>query len=63
MQPLLESMGRGWFFTTLAAFSGLLSAVATLVIRLKGTSWRKDRQAHEQECEHKATKGPVPLEE
>ncbi|KAH7345817.1 major facilitator superfamily domain-containing protein [Pyrenochaeta sp. MPI-SDFR-AT-0127] len=32
MQPLLDSMGRGWFFTALALISGVLSAVATFLI-------------------------------
>lgn len=49
MQPLLDSMGRGWFFTALALISGVLSAVATFLIRSKGMAWRNKRQAREQE--------------
>jgi hypothetical protein len=47
MQPLLEVMGRGWFFTTLALFSGALSMAATVLIRQKGKMWRNKRQLRE----------------
>jgi hypothetical protein len=49
MQPLLDVMGRGWFFTALAALSGVLSMVATLLIRRKGKTWRNKRQSREQD--------------
>ena len=49
MQPLLEVMGKGLFFTALAAISGMLSAIATIFIRLRGMAWRNERQAHEQD--------------
>ena len=49
MQPLLEVMGKGWFFTALAAISGILSAIATIFIRLRGMTWRNGRQAREQD--------------
>ncbi|KAI4908447.1 uncharacterized protein J4E92_010899 [Alternaria infectoria] len=49
MQPLLEVMGKGWFFTALAAISGILSAIATIFIRLRGMAWRNERQAREQD--------------
>jgi hypothetical protein len=48
MQPLLDVIGKGWFFTALAATSGVLSVVATIFIRLKGMAWRNERQVHEQ---------------
>jgi hypothetical protein len=51
MQPLLEVMGRGWFFTALALFSGVLSMAATVLIRQKGKMWRNKRQSREQEKE------------
>jgi hypothetical protein len=49
MQPLLEVMGRGWFFTALAALSGAISIAATVLIRRKGKAWRNQRQMREQE--------------
>ncbi|CAN9391776.1 unnamed protein product [Alternaria alternata] len=54
MQPLLDAMGIGWFFTTLAMLSGLLSVVATLFIRLRGMRWRNQRQAREQDKRSRA---------
>jgi len=47
MQPLLDVMGKGWFFTALAAASGILSVIATMFIRLRGMTWRNQRQARE----------------
>ena len=47
MQPLLDVMGEGWFFTALAATSGILSVVATIFIRIRGMAWRNERQARE----------------
>ncbi|KAI4638906.1 hypothetical protein J4E93_009656 [Alternaria ventricosa] len=49
MQPLLEVMGKGWFFTALAAISGILSTIATMFIRLRGMAWRNERHAREQD--------------
>jgi hypothetical protein len=49
MQPLLDAIGCGWYFTAVAALSGLLSAVATFFIRLKGMTWRNERQTRERE--------------
>jgi hypothetical protein len=48
MQPLLDAIGIGWFFTALAVVSGILSAIATCFIRLKGMEWRNQRQTHKQ---------------
>jgi hypothetical protein len=48
MQPLLEAMGRGLFFTALAAFSGVLSMAATILLRHKGMIWRNERHMHEE---------------
>jgi hypothetical protein len=60
MQPLLERLERGWFFTALAALSGVLSAVATLLIRLKGKAWRNRRQEREQKRAHEPGKNKHP---
>jgi hypothetical protein len=45
MQPLLDRLGRGWFFTFVGGSTGLFGMVAIWAIRQKGMQWRKERQA------------------
>lgn len=45
MQPLLDCLGRGWFFTLLGAISGITGMAVTLCIRAKGMAWRNSRAA------------------
>jgi hypothetical protein len=40
LQPLLDAFGRGWYFTTLALWSGVLGALAIWTIKEKGMHWR-----------------------
>lgn len=43
LQPLLDALGRGWYFTSLGIWSGGCGALAVLVIQKKGMSWRTRR--------------------
>lgn len=43
LQPLLEALNRGWYFTILGIWSGGCGAVAVLMIERKGMSWRTQR--------------------
>ncbi|TVY56693.1 Itaconate transport protein [Lachnellula cervina] len=40
LQPLLSSLGRGWYFTILGLWSGGFGVAAVLLIRWKGMQWR-----------------------
>jgi MFS family permease len=43
LQPLLDALDRGWYFTILGIWSGSCGALAVLVIQKKGMSWRTRR--------------------
>lgn len=43
LQPLVETVGRGWVFTILTALSGGGGFVAAWVMRRKGMEWRRAR--------------------
>ncbi|KAF2121587.1 major facilitator superfamily domain-containing protein [Lophiotrema nucula] len=43
LQPLLDAAGRGWYFTVLGLWSGILCAAAIATLRSKGMDWRKER--------------------
>lgn len=43
MQPLLDRMGRGWYFTFLGIVSGVLGVLVVAGIRWKGMEWRQRR--------------------
>lgn len=45
LQPLLDSLGRGWYFTTLALWSGTLGAAVIWTIKKNGMRWRTARIA------------------
>jgi MFS family permease len=54
VQPLAESLGRGWYFTFLSILSGLGSAAAIWIIQTNGMKWRTQRwsnttEIHERE--------------
>lgn len=53
MQPLLDRVGRGWYFTLMAFISGVLGGLATWIVKTKGMRWRKERQ--QSEANYKAT--------
>ncbi|EPE35697.1 MFS general substrate transporter [Glarea lozoyensis ATCC 20868] len=44
LQPLIDAVGRGWYFTIFGSFVGLLSLVSLAVTRTKGMKWRQSRQ-------------------
>ncbi len=44
MQPLLDCLGRGWFFTLLGSTSGVIGFGTIWVIRSKGMEWRGQRE-------------------
>jgi MFS family permease len=43
MQPLVQCMGRGWYFTLLTVLSGGGGFVAAWFIKRKGMGWRRKR--------------------
>ena len=43
LQPLVNVMGRGWFFTLLAVMSGGGGLVADGFVKNKGMEWRRER--------------------
>ncbi len=43
LQPLVDVMGRGWYFTLLSITSGVASAGAVWAIRTRGMRWRGQR--------------------
>jgi MFS family permease len=44
LQPLVNAMGRGWYFTFLGVFVGVIGVVSVSVSRVKGMHWRQKRQ-------------------
>ncbi|MCJ1401863.1 hypothetical protein MMC11_005080 [Xylographa trunciseda] len=45
LQPLVDSIGRGWFFTSLACLSGGGGLVTNWAINTYGMQWRQERLA------------------
>lgn len=43
LQPIVEAVGRGWFFTILTILSGSGGFVAAWAIKSRGMEWRKAR--------------------
>ena len=43
LQPLVNVMGRGWFFTLLTVLSGGGGLVADWLVKNKGMGWRRER--------------------
>ncbi|KAK0654214.1 Dityrosine transporter 1 [Lasiodiplodia hormozganensis] len=43
LQPLLEAVGLGWYFTFLGIWSGTCGAAAVFLLRKKGMIWRMRR--------------------
>ena len=43
LQPLVDIMGRGWFFTMLTVLSGGGGLVAGWLVKNKGMQWRRER--------------------
>jgi MFS family permease len=40
LEPLLQAVGRGWYFTILGLWSGMLGVTAVFLLRKKGLAWR-----------------------
>ncbi len=45
LQPLVDIMGRGWYFTLLSAISGVAGAAAVWAVQTRGMKWRGQRVA------------------
>ena len=45
LQPLLDFLGRGWYFTALALVSSFFGFVVVFAIQTHGRSWRSERRA------------------
>ncbi|KAI0183665.1 major facilitator superfamily domain-containing protein [Xylaria flabelliformis] len=43
LQPLLDAAGKGWYFTVLGLWSGILGCVAVFMLRRNGMVWRRKR--------------------
>jgi hypothetical protein len=43
LQPLIDAIGRGWYFTAFGLFIGISSLCAVWVSRWKGKGWRQNR--------------------
>lgn len=58
LQPLLNALGREWYFTILDIWSGGCGAVAVLLLRRKGMDWRAKRLSKSEEIgSHGRTSG------
>ena len=44
LQPLLDAVGRGWYFSILGVWSGACGSVVVWLIRKKGMEWRTKRE-------------------
>lgn len=45
LQPLVDAVGRGWYFTIFALFVGISGLGSVVISRSKGMQWRQKRQA------------------
>jgi MFS family permease len=45
LQPLVDAVGRGWYFMIFALFVGISGLVSVVTSRSKGMQWRQKRQA------------------
>lgn len=45
LQPLVDAVGRGWYFTIFAVFVGISGLGSVVISRSKGVHWRQQRQA------------------
>ncbi|KFZ01817.1 hypothetical protein V500_00600 [Pseudogymnoascus sp. VKM F-4518 (FW-2643)] len=50
LQPRLDKMGRGWYFTLLGLLSGLGGIVVVFLIRSRGLQWRTERTKGSQDA-------------
>jgi MFS family permease len=58
LQPLIETVGRGWYFTMFSLFVGVTGAGCVIISRLKGMEWRQAR------CSvHESSSGLWPVNE
>ncbi|KAL2022187.1 hypothetical protein VTK56DRAFT_6016 [Thermocarpiscus australiensis] len=46
LQPLVDALGRGWYFTMFALFVSVTCAASVVVSQRKGMEWRRKRSAH-----------------
>ena len=45
LQPMLDALGRGWYFTTLGLVSSVIGSAAAWAVRAQGMKWRLQRRA------------------
>ncbi len=45
LQPLVDAVGRGWYFKIFAIFVGISGLGSVVISRSKGVHWRQQRQA------------------
>lgn len=43
LEPLVEAVGRGWYFTIFAIFTAMSAGVCVCLTRAKGMAWRQKR--------------------
>ena len=68
LQPLVDVMGRGWFFTVLAILSGGGGLVINWAINSRGMQWRRLRMSAErnvsernQDVQSNTSNDPAPV--
>ena len=44
LQPLVDAVGRGWYFTIFGVFIGMCSLLSLVISRTRGMKWRQSRQ-------------------
>ena len=49
LQPMINAMGNGWYFSTLGLGSGVTGVVAVWFIQNKGMEWRRKRLATDED--------------
>lgn len=47
IQPLINAVGRGWYFTMFSLFVGTTGAGSVFISRLKGMEWRQKRHSQQ----------------
>ena len=44
MEPLMERIGSGWYFTFLSLLGAVVGIASCEVLKRKGMNWRRDRR-------------------
>lgn len=50
LQPLVDAVGYGWYFTIFSVFVGVSLAACVIVSRVRGKTWRQSRYKNQDVC-------------